>query len=476
MRFLLLLSLCIFTVYSETYEEYLRFQEQAFSSFKEERDKEFSAFLNQEWKAYKEAQGLKAYEVEKPKVLPKAVKQKVVRPKEKVIVSAHVPKVQQQKVYDKIIIPTASKKLETLYLNFFGVDLELHYHRSVLISFRGDVSKNKIADSWDKLARSEYEVTLQELEKIMFKLRLNDWAKYLLIQKVSKGLFGDENRARLFSWFVLLKMGFDAHISFQKHKIVLLLPVKGDLYNTVYYTLNDKRYYAIDYYAKGKLGTIMSYDHVYEGADSGIDFSIEELPLVAEHKIKKPLTFRVNNKTIHINLEYDKNILQFFQTYPQVGNRHYFFSAESITLENSIKSIFEPLILGRNQSEALDILLSFVQNAFKYQVDEMQFGREKVMFPSETLFYPYSDCEDRAIFFSYMVKTLLGLDVVGVKYTNHMVAAVKVQEKIEGEYINFSNTPYLLADPSYKNATMGVSMPQFSGVKSYIIVSTGGEK
>jgi len=476
MRFLLAVMILIISLWAQTYEEYLRAQEQAFSSFKEERDKEFSTFLNKEWKAYKEAQGMKGYEEEKPKSLPKAIKKTVAKPKKKRLIIPQPLRIHRLKVYTKIIIPPTLQRLKTLYLNFFGVDLEVHYDRSVLVSIRGTISKNKIADSWDKLAQSEYETTLKELKEIALKLRLNDWGKYLLIQKVSDRICKNENEAKVFSWFVLLKMDYDAHIAYQKHKIILLLPVEGALYNTVYYTLNHKKYYAIDYYARGKLGSIMTYENVYEGASSAISFRVDTLPRLAQEKVMKRLVFSLDDRKRSVELSYNKNILNFFQTYPQVGYTHYFSSPESILLEDSIKASFEPLILGKSQSEALDIILSFVQHAFQYQVDDAQFDKEKVMFPSETIFYPYSDCEDRAILFSYMVKTLLGMDVIGVKYTNHMATAVKVQEKIEGEYILLGKSAYVIADPSYINANIGISMPQFVGSNAYKIVSTGGEK
>lgn len=155
---------------------------------------------------------------------------------------------------------------------------------------------------------------------------------------------------------------------------------------------------------------------------------------------------------------------------------NYFSSLESILLENSLKASFKPLLKDKSQSEAIDLVLNFVQNAFKYRVDERQFNMEKVMFPSETIFYPYSDCEDRAILFTYMVKTLLDIDVIGVKYPNHMATAVDIQEKIEGEYIKSKGVSYALADPTYINARIGMSMPQFRGTSAYSIVSTGGEK
>jgi hypothetical protein len=476
MRFFLLSALLFSCVSAQTYEEYIREQQQAFSSFKEARDKEFSEFLNKEWKAYQEAQGVSGYKEDKPKDLPKAVKTTVIKPKKKVLVVKQPEVLEKPKVYTKIIIPPVSQRLKTLYLTFFGVDLEVHYDRSILLSMQVYITKDAIAKGWDRLAGSEYETTIDELNAISDRLQLNDWAKYLLVEKVSRGIYKSENEAKLFSWFALLKMGYDAHIAFQTHKLVLLLPIEGKLYDTVYYTLNRKRYYAVDYYAKGKLGSLMTYDNVYQGASSALDFSLAHLPLFAEDKVSKRKVFRIDEKNTYIDLKYDANLLKFFQTYPQVGYTNYFASEDSVLLRESIKASFEPLIVGKSQGEALDIILNFVQNAFKYQVDKEQFNKEKVMFPSETLFYPYSDCEDRAILFSYMVKTLLGMDIVGVKYPNHMATAVRVEEKIKGEYIVLEKKPYVIADPTYVNASLGMSMPQFVGSNSYVIISTGAEK
>jgi len=476
MRVLIFLLLFSLTLCAESYEEFLHSQNKAFSTFKEERDKEFSQFLSKEWKAYQASQGVKAYEEEKPKVLPKAVKKRVILPQKKIIVVKQPKLKKEKKAKTKIIIPPVSKKLKTLYTNFFGTDLEIHYDTSILLLMKGDVNKDKIAKSWDKLAKSKYEVTIKELRLISETLILNDWAKYLLVKQVSERIFPDDNEAKLFSWFALLKMGYDAHISFQQHKVVLLLPVNGSLYNTVYYTLNNKKYYAIDHYAQGKIGPVLSYENSYEDAEAGIDFSITQLPLFSQKKINKHFVFRLDNASKTVPLSYNENLLKFFQSYPQVSYKSYFSSPESILLAESIRTSFEPLIIGKSQREALDIILSFVQNAFSYKVDNDQFHAEKVMFPSETLFYPYSDCEDRAILFSYMVKTLLAIDIVGVIYPNHMATAVHVNKMLKDEYISVGKQKYIVADPTYINARTGMSMPQFIGSKSYKIVSTGGEK
>jgi len=241
MRIFLLSVLLFSSLFAQTYEEYLREQEQAFTSLKEARDKEFSEFLNKEWKAYQEAQGVSGYKEEKPKELPKAVKTAVLKPKKKVLVVKQPEVLEKPKVYTKIIIPPVSQKLKTLYLTFFGVDLEVHYDRSILLSLQAYITKDAIAKGWDRLAGSEYETTIDELNEISDRLQLNDWAKYLLVEKVSSGIYKSENEAKLFSWFALLKMGYDVHIAFQTHKLILLLPIEGELYDTVYYTLKRKK-------------------------------------------------------------------------------------------------------------------------------------------------------------------------------------------------------------------------------------------
>ncbi|PHR58148.1 MAG: hypothetical protein COA44_04400 [Arcobacter sp.] len=504
MHKLFLLPLILSSLYAQTYEEFLQSQNKAFSSFKEKRDKEFSSFLNKEWKAFKESQGQSAYIKKKPNTLPKApikktvktkdlpkvIEIKLVDAKEKTVKIIHIkPKIEKKlvilspisekpkaKVYTKIIIPPERQSLKTLYVKYFGVDLEVHYDKSMLISMHQNIDKDDIALAWDLMARSEYKATINEFKEISKKLQLNAWAQYLLVKKVSNALYQNKNEAKIFSWFVLLKMGYDAHIAYQSHKIILLLPIKGELYNTIFYTFNNKKYYAIDYYAKGKLGSIMTYDNVYDGANKSIDFSLPVLPLFAENKTNKRLVFRVENKNKSVSLSYNTNMLKFFQSYPQVSYSNYFSSPSSSLLENSLRRSFKPLLEGKSQNEALDLILNFVQNAFKYKVDDKQFNMEKVMFPSETIFYPYSDCEDRAIFFSYMVKILLNINVIGLKYPNHMATAVLIDEKIEGEYILSGKDKYIVADPTYINAGLGMSMPQFKGSSSYIIVLTGGEK
>ena len=125
---------------------------------------------------------------------------------------------------------------------------------------------------------------------------------------------------------------------------------------------------------------------------------------------------------------------------------------------------------GKSLPEAADILLSFVQTAFAYRLDEEVWGYDRAFFAEETLFYPYADCEDRSILFSRLVRDLLGLDVVLVYYPGHLATAVKFPIEIPGDFLELDSGRYLVCDPTYIGASIGMTMPTVEGVPAQAIL------
>ena len=127
------------------------------------------------------------------------------------------------------------------------------------------------------------------------------------------------------------------------------------------------------------------------------------------------------------------------------------------------------IIDGETQIEAANILINFVQTAFEYKTDEEQFGYERTLFGDEMFYYPYSDCEDRSVLFSILVRELLGLDVVLLNYPGHLATAVHFTEETQGHYMTIDNKNYVVCDPTYIGASVGDVMPQFGNVPAKII-------
>jgi hypothetical protein len=147
----------------------------------------------------------------------------------------------------------------------------------------------------------------------------------------------------------------------------------------------------------------------------------------------------------------------------------YFDADVSADLKQSLYKGLAPLLKGKSEEEAVNIILRFVQTAFKYKTDQQQFGYEKYFLPDETIYYPYCDCEDRSVLFAYLVRNLLGLEVVGLDYPGHIATAVHFKSNVKGDSFIFSGKRYVIADPTYINANVGMTMPQFKNVKPKIL-------
>jgi hypothetical protein len=134
-----------------------------------------------------------------------------------------------------------------------------------------------------------------------------------------------------------------------------------------------------------------------------------------------------------------------------------------------MKTQLAKIIEGKSEIEAANILLRFVQTAFKYKTDIDQFGYEKYFIPEETIYYPYSDCEDRAILYSYLVKNMLNLDTVLLDYPGHVATAINLKGSVGGDFVDFEGKRYYVADPTYINANIGMTMPNVAKYKPKVI-------
>lgn len=131
--------------------------------------------------------------------------------------------------------------------------------------------------------------------------------------------------------------------------------------------------------------------------------------------------------------------------------------------------VFKENINAGSEPEAAEMILNFVQTAFEYKTDDEQFGYEKPMFPDETLNYPYSDCEDRAILFATLARDLLGLDVILMHYPNHIAAAVCFNSDVSGDSVVHKGRKYIVCDPTFIGAPVGVTMPGMNNAEAEII-------
>jgi hypothetical protein len=170
-------------------------------------------------------------------------------------------------------------------------------------------------------------------------------------------------------------------------------------------------------------------------------------------------------------------MIDFFNDYPSsyIGNdattRWAVYA--NTPLEKSIKESLYPTIkkavTGLSERDAVNKILNFVQTAFIYKLDDEIWGGDRAFFASETLHYPYADCEDRSILFSRLVRDILGLDVVLIYYPGHLATAVAFTQEVYGDYLMHNNRKYIVCDPTYINAPLGRTMPGNNNQEARII-------
>jgi len=71
--------------------------------------------------------------------------------------------------------------------------------------------------------------------------------------------------------------------------------------------------------------------------------------------------------------------------------------------------------------------------------------------------------------FAYFVESLVGLDVVGVEYPGHIATAVHFNEDVPGDFISWKGLKYIIADPTFINAPVGLTMPKYANTKADIV-------
>ncbi|HIE26364.1 TPA: hypothetical protein EYP66_03670 [Candidatus Poribacteria bacterium] len=463
----------------DEFEQWKKQEQEQFQQFKDERDKAFTEFLKKQWREMQLMQGLV------PDEKPKPVKAPVYTPpsdtpKEpipddsKIIKKIPIPKPPPEVQPElKKPVPDAWEKGKTLNFTFFDAPLTVHYDETLKAPFGNEINKETISAFWEALSRSNYDGFITQAQYYRKQMKLNDWGYCLLLHKIGENIYqGDQNSSYMFVWFMLSKSGYMAKIGYYQDKVYLLLPSANTLYGASYFTYGDdsNRFYAVSLdKSKQVVKTLYTYDGTYPGADKLIDLTVDSSPNIRNVVVSKRLTFNYKDKDYVLPVKFNKNAVDFFEDYPQTNLEVYFDAPLSPEASLSLLTELRPLIEGKSEVEAVNILLRFVQTAFSYEVDQEQFGREKVLFPEESLFYNYSDCEDRSVLFAYLVRKLVGLEVIGLDFPGHIATGVRFNTDVTGDYVMYQNQKYIICDPTYINANIGMCMPQFKNASLSVI-------
>lgn len=459
---------------SNEFDSWKKQQLNDFSEYKSKQDKEFAQFLKAHWVEIKSQQGEPLYDkkkIKKQPTAPRIVEKKV--PAKPVIIKSPIPKpilIKTKPVISKPV-PVPDKEL-LVSISFFGNELSFPYDRKIRKTIGSTIDKEAISKQWSVLAKSDYEPMLKQLHSARKSLGLNDWAYAVLVNQLASEIYaGKTNDQAIFGWFIFIKSGYKARLAYEKNRVFLLLPIKQKVYSAQSLTYAGQKYYVLDFDGgkQPRVGSLFTYDSEYQGSHRILDLHLKDLFSTDKTVVSRDLSFRYNNKDYKIHTSNNPDVIEFMRTYPQVHWDVYFNARPINKTRQQLADQLRPLVNGMNEVDAVNLLLRFVQKSLKYNTDDKQFGFENPLFVEETLYYPASDCEDRSVLFSWLVKELLGLDVVGLLYPGHMATAVRLNMKVDGDRVSYKGKTYYVADPTYTNADIGMAMPKFSNKKPEFI-------
>ena len=474
--------------FSQSYDEYLSHALKGYEAYKSSALSEYEAyraaanaeyadFMSKPWRKEESHQPLQAPKKVPdipPVVLPELDDIEI--PEDSPIaVDINLPKLEDKPIFVPPIKYIPKPEEKSISFVFYGTNGRVRFDIGKKAVLRG-FDEKAVSQFWNELSCGVYDNIVADCLAIRDERNLCDWASLKMMEKLAEAIYKSHNERAVFCAWLLSQCGYRIRLGRENENIHLLVGTSTALLRKPYWKMNDGFFSLLEDKPISSL-YIMDADFPQTSfvrmRMSGRN-SFEACSLSPRGLHSKKYT------AASANVSCDKNMLAFLEDMPMPaisGTNHadYLMYARTSLSAAAASGIYKALstqVKGKKEMEAANILLNFVQTAFEYKTDTEVWGKERVFFPEETLYYPYCDCEDRAILFCHLVQKLMGLDVAFVSYPGHLAAAVNFKENVSGDHFLVSGKKYVVCDPTYINAPVGRTMPGMDNKTAEVFLMT----
>lgn len=296
----------------------------------------------------------------------------------------------------------------------------------------------------------------------------DDWLYYQLVRRVAQQLSPKADnyyRYTLYKWWLLARSGYDTRLTISGKYLLFYVQSDDAIYNIPYRVQEGKQYVCLNYH---DYGTIDFGQHQFteiplplKAETTAFSYRVQKLPdFSAADYTERQVAYEAGNSQYHFRIKLSSEMGKLFTNYPVVDyNLQFNMPISKPTYESLIPEL-KRQVQRLKQKEGIDFLLHFTRYAFLYKPDGEAFGGEKRLSPEQTLLSQYSDCEDRAALFFFLVKELYNLPMVVLAYPDHVTVAVEL-EKPAGKTIAYAGKRYTVCEPSPQRYDLGVGqLPQ----------------
>ena len=356
----------------------------------------------------------------------------------------------------------ATPETDNFTFDFYGMEAfipEIDFEIAKSINSPEDTGAH-----WQKMADQEGgKETARQLFGLAQQLGLNGYLTFRLAEAYANQKFSGSNPAARMSavHFLLSNMGYDARLIKLNDTFTVMMPFDQKVvYATMSQTIDGRKYTILFpegfEVPKGQSLRLMTCNLPASALGKTSDLRLTGLSLPMKAK-----EFNLTNGQLSLKGEVNENIQKLLHHYPQMPTGDFASSWVDSQLREDLVEQLKAQLAGMSDREKVNSLMSLCHKGFNYSTDQDFHGFEKPYFLEENFIYDKNDCEDRAIFFSYLLWNALGLPCQLVQYPGHESATVAVNEDISGYFYDTEGTRYYSADPTYIGSTVGMVMKAF---------------
>ena len=341
------------------------------------------------------------------------------------------------------------------------------------------VEENHITDVWNDFCEDEYNNLLRDCMQLRERLQLSDWAYLNMLGTLSKEYLGDGNEAMVLWAYLMTQTGYKVRMAYMSDRMYLLVASVDRLSTLTSYTVKGETFYLVDNGEESAPSYLNIMPHPFDG-EKKLDMKIYALHQFAWKPSEKRRMTSTLDPEVCVDLSVNQNLVDFYNDYPRPYTipdpdgvscwKFYANAPFSEEVKAELYPVLRKAIAGKGQIEAANIIIHFMQTTLIYGYDDEVWGYDRPFFAEETLFYPYCDCEDRAILFSRLIRDLLHLDVVLLYLPGHLAAATAFTEPLDGAYYVIDGRKYYYCEPTVTPyADVGWIPQDYKNVKATII-------
>ncbi len=357
--------------------------------------------------------------------------------------------------------PLWGQQLDTI--DFFKKPFVFDKSHTPQIQIQGETDEQSILHFYKDIESREYTPLIEQLTAFKAENNLNDWLYYQLIRQVSEAISPkaeNYHRYTLYKWYLMNKSGYDARLAVGDDQVIFYIKNKEDISDIPFFIIDGQQFTCLNYHDYGKL---FKRSDVYRpvaitipGAEGDFSYKIAQMPEFKDESYAvKNVNFQYQDKVYEFDIKVNDHVAGIFKNYPGVDFETYFNIPLTQVTYQSLIPVLKENIKGMDTKGGVDYLMRFTRYAFLYENDDINFGIEKRLSPEQTLMNNYSDCDDRAALFFFLVKEIYNLPMIAILYPTHITMAVQFEQKI-GESIAYEGQYFSICEPTPQGQSLNI--------------------